>query len=97
MQPSSGTFSFQERSGFEDQQAIEDSLALTEPTHVGLIFCDPGRQLFAGELPWFGEPGTLRAEPRGKEKQQFLLLLRRQRIGRSLDLCKCAHTTKNSR
>src|SRR5437867_2719297 len=67
------------------------SLAPTEPHHVGFIFRDPLRHLFAREPSRFGHPSALRAKPGGEKQQEFLLLLRRQGIRGCFDLDECAH------
>src|SRR5207245_1872528 len=64
-----------------------------EPLHIRFISRDPTRDLFAGELAWFGWLGPLRPKARRQEQQQFLLLLWRQGVGGSFDFSKRAHPT----
>ena len=70
------------------------SPAVSEACHVRFILGHPSRHLIAGKLARFGELDTLRTQPCGEKKHQFLLLFRRQRFRRSLDFLKLAHEIK---
>jgi len=68
------------------------SSLFAEAPHAFLVVSDPLIHLLAAELPWRREICRARAaETRGKEQEQFLLLLLGQGIGGGFDLGERAH------
>ena len=66
-------------------------MTLPEPPHSFLVVSDPGLNLLAAELAGRRQTSRTGVQSRGQEQEQFLFLLRRQRVGRCFDLSECVH------
>ncbi|MGH8675370.1 MAG: hypothetical protein ACREVG_13790, partial [Burkholderiales bacterium] len=72
------------------------SLTGAKAAIAGLVIGDPALQLFPAEFPRRRQFARASAQSRGKEEEQFFLLLLCQRLDGGFDFSECAHGKESS-